>query len=443
MRSCSTSRSRTPRRSGSMSRRNRHPRRDRCHVRARGLIRQSRLPLVSGRRVVRQDDAGAPVSRSSPVPAIPAPSAGLNPVSARPSRDRLHPEYLVKLLRGKRVVARGNGAENLGVELDLVERHAVMDTKIETLTHRVHLLAKGSTANPGTRLRRGPVPPHDPTGPFPDHLRGVLLVLSITIPISRPYRVREPGKGGSSPARRPAGPRPVRHPVAGRAPHVAGGGVRQRRTVGVGELAHHPARHTGHEDAGREPPAGADNRACRYQRPGADACPAEHDRPDPDERAGLDVRAVHSRPVPQRDPLSQDHRLPGVHMQAALVLDIAFFADHDLVVVGPQHRAVPDAGGPAHRHPAHQHHAGGDPRLGMDRRCHPVQRPEMVAAHRTPPARRCASHRQRPCCHPPTRVNHPGVLVVPDGPGARRAAARGLRRPPRCGRGQPGCGAAG
>jgi hypothetical protein len=90
-----------------------------------------------------------------PVPAIPAPSAGLNPVPARASRDRLHPEHLVEFLRGKRMVTRSDGAENFGVELDLVERHAVMDTKIETLTHRVHLLAKGSPANPGTRLRRG------------------------------------------------------------------------------------------------------------------------------------------------------------------------------------------------------------------------------------------------------------------------------------------------
>jgi hypothetical protein len=59
-----------------------------------------------------------------------------------PLRDRLHPENLIQLFRGKPVVAHGNGTENLGIELDLVERHAVMDTKIETLTHRAHLLAK-------------------------------------------------------------------------------------------------------------------------------------------------------------------------------------------------------------------------------------------------------------------------------------------------------------
>src|SRR5215470_14458960 len=55
------------------------------------------------------------------------------------SRDRLDPEHLVQFLRGKPVVARGDGAEHLGDKLDLVERHAVVDARIETLTHRAHL----------------------------------------------------------------------------------------------------------------------------------------------------------------------------------------------------------------------------------------------------------------------------------------------------------------
>src|SRR5215467_2642104 len=121
--------------------------------------------------------AGTTRAPRVPVPVIPAP-AGPNPVSMWPRvyvplRDRLHPENLVQLLRGEPVVTRGNGTENLGVELDLIERHAVMDTKIETLTHRAHLLAKGSTAIPGTRLRREPGPRHGPTGPFPGYLWGV------------------------------------------------------------------------------------------------------------------------------------------------------------------------------------------------------------------------------------------------------------------------------
>lgn len=66
-------------------------------------------------------------------------SAKLNLVTPRHSRDRLHPKNLVYFLWGEWTVTRSNGAEDLGVKLDLVERHPVVDTKIETLTHRSHL----------------------------------------------------------------------------------------------------------------------------------------------------------------------------------------------------------------------------------------------------------------------------------------------------------------
>ena len=37
------------------------------------------------------------------------------------------------------MVTRSDGSEHLGHKLDLVERHTVVDTRIETLTHRAHL----------------------------------------------------------------------------------------------------------------------------------------------------------------------------------------------------------------------------------------------------------------------------------------------------------------
>jgi hypothetical protein len=37
------------------------------------------------------------------------------------------------------VIAGGYGAEDFRVELDLVKRHDVVDTQIETLSHRAHL----------------------------------------------------------------------------------------------------------------------------------------------------------------------------------------------------------------------------------------------------------------------------------------------------------------
>jgi hypothetical protein len=37
------------------------------------------------------------------------------------------------------MIAGGYGAEDFRVEFDLVERHAVVDSQIETLSHRAHL----------------------------------------------------------------------------------------------------------------------------------------------------------------------------------------------------------------------------------------------------------------------------------------------------------------
>ena len=50
-----------------------------------------------------------------------------------------HPEHLVEFFQGERVIAGGYRAEDLRVEFDLVKRHAVVDTQIETLSHRAHL----------------------------------------------------------------------------------------------------------------------------------------------------------------------------------------------------------------------------------------------------------------------------------------------------------------
>jgi hypothetical protein len=37
------------------------------------------------------------------------------------------------------MITGGHGAEDLRVELDLVKRHAVVDSLIETVSHRAHL----------------------------------------------------------------------------------------------------------------------------------------------------------------------------------------------------------------------------------------------------------------------------------------------------------------
>jgi hypothetical protein len=55
------------------------------------------------------------------------------------SSDRPHSQNLVEFFRCEHVIAGGNGAEDFRVEFNLVKRHAVVDTQIETLCHRAHL----------------------------------------------------------------------------------------------------------------------------------------------------------------------------------------------------------------------------------------------------------------------------------------------------------------
>ena len=76
--------------------------------------------------------------------------------------------------------------------------------------------------------------------------------------------------------------------------------------------------------------------------------------------------AVDGGAVAKADPVLEHGRLARVDVQAAKVLDVAFSADHDLVVVGAQHGSVPDRGGAAEGDPADEHRAGGNPGVRMD-----------------------------------------------------------------------------
>ena len=69
-----------------------------------------------------------------------------------PSGDRADSEDLVEFLCGERAVGGGDGAEYFRVEFDLVERHAVVDSQIETLSHRAHLHRRADPRTSGTRL---------------------------------------------------------------------------------------------------------------------------------------------------------------------------------------------------------------------------------------------------------------------------------------------------
>ncbi len=109
------------------------------------------------------------------------------------------------------------------------------------------------------------------------------------------------------------------------------------------QLAHHPARNAGEQNSARHIRPRQHHGASRDQRSRSDPGASEHDRAHPDERALPDVSAVNDRAVAKADPRLKHGRLTRIDMDTAEILDIAFVADGNLVLVGSQHAAVPDA----------------------------------------------------------------------------------------------------
>ena len=160
---------------------------------------------------------------------------------------------------------------------------------------------------------------------------------------------------------------PSRLPVPASPVYVALPGVGDPLAIGAGEFADHAARHAREQHAGRNVVAGQHDRSGRDQRAGADPGPAEHDRADADKRAFFYMRAVHGRVVTQAYPRLEPGRLARVDVQAAQILDVALLADEDLVIVGAQDGAVPDAGVAADGDRTDDDCARGDPGIRVDR----------------------------------------------------------------------------
>lgn len=57
------------------------------------------------------------------------------------------------------MITRSNGTENFCVEFDLIECHAVVHAKIETLTHRAHLHRRADPRNPRNKATTRPDTP--------------------------------------------------------------------------------------------------------------------------------------------------------------------------------------------------------------------------------------------------------------------------------------------
>src|SRR5262245_8457854 len=107
--------------------------------------------------------------------------------------------------------------------------------------------------------------------------------------------------------------------------------------------ADHTARNARVKNSGRYHRAWLDHGAGCDQGSGTDPGTAEHHRADPDQGPGLHVCAVHRRVMPDSDSFLEDNGLTRVHVKAAQGLDVAPGADDYLVLVGPEHRSIPDA----------------------------------------------------------------------------------------------------
>ncbi len=200
--------------------------------------------------------------------AWPAGPGGNSIPDAGNASHRHNPQNRVQLIRGERLIAYRHRAEHLRVELDLIERDTVGDAKIEMLPHPRPPPSPSGLAEPlATRLRRGRTPPHDPSGSFTGPpSRGILPSAPVTIP--RSCARRETGCGKAPIAfhsRLTCEFAPDCGPVPPGAGHVTGGCIGERVAVLIGQVAHDPAWHAGHQDSGRDLLARPQHRARRHQ----------------------------------------------------------------------------------------------------------------------------------------------------------------------------------
>ena len=122
----------------------------------------------------------------------------------------------------------------------------------------------------------------------------------------------------------------------------------------------------------------------RQQRIGADqaiasdSCAIQQYRTHPDQGKIAHAGGMNNRPVADGDMVADAHRLAGIGMQDATVLDVGTCPHRDPVIVAPQHRAPPHAGMFFQAHFADQDGIGRDPVFALGRQfgADPVKRIE-------------------------------------------------------------------
>jgi hypothetical protein len=100
-------------------------------------------------------------ARSRPEP----PTSGRSPGSAGRTGGG-HAEHRVDLGVGQPAVSRRNRAEHLGIQINLIERHGVVNAVVEVCPQRSTSCSQAQRIPLSSRLRSRSRPGHDPSGPF-------------------------------------------------------------------------------------------------------------------------------------------------------------------------------------------------------------------------------------------------------------------------------------
>jgi len=138
------------------------------------------------------------------------------------------------------------------------------------------------------------------------------------------------------------------------------------------KLAHRPRRRADDQAPRLEPLAFGYQGARTDDALRANHSPVEDSRPHSDQRLILDRAAVEYGLVADRDPGADCQRRPGIGMADGSVLEIAFVAQDDRRVVGPDYCAEPDAYPGTQSNVANEVCRGSDPRTFAQRRCNPI-----------------------------------------------------------------------
>gem|GEM_PF-6574537 len=70
----------------------------------------------------------------------------------RPDHTGLDTQHSVEFCVGQRLFPHRHRTENLGVELNFIERNAIGDAKIESLAHRAHLHRQADSRKPDHKV---------------------------------------------------------------------------------------------------------------------------------------------------------------------------------------------------------------------------------------------------------------------------------------------------